>query len=279
MPSKDLKTVSAVRDAGKALRAVRDPICGNTDTGLLKWIAFAAMLADHTGALFFPDVPGLRMIGRIALPLYAWCLVVGCSRTRSMPKYILRLAIAAVISQPLYALALRHSILHLGILFQLTNAALAIWGIRADRCGSRFWAPALVLVGTCFLDIDYGWQCVAFILILYLARKNRRALLIGYIAWMLYWGSGYVMYSDFFGIKLVFLYWPYVKALIQPFFRLQAMIWLALPLIVCGTRTGIRMPKWLGYSLYPLHLVLLIVLGVIAGTPFAEMLSVMLNVR
>lgn len=266
-------------DAAYGGALIPERLCGNTDTGLLKWIALATMVVDHVGALFFPDVPGLRIIGRIALPLYAWCLVVGCSRTRSMPRYILRLFICAVISQPLYALALGHPLTHLGIMFQLTNAALAVWGIRANRCGSRFWAPALVLAGTCFLDIDYGWQCIAFILLLYLARKDRRALILAYIAWALYWGSMYVMYSDFFGIKLQFLYWPYLKTIIQPFFRLQALIWLALPLIVCKTHSQVRMPKWLGYSLYPLHLVLLTVINVMAGTPFSEMVRTMLAVK
>ena len=42
-----------------------------------------------------------------------------------------------------------------------------------------------------------------------------------------------------------------------------------LPLILLPMRTGLRIPKWLGYSLYPLHLILLILLRLMNGSTFA----------
>ena len=38
------------------------------------------------------------------------------------------------------------------------------------------------------------------------------------------------------------------------------MVWLSLPLIAIPMHTGFKMPKWLGYALYPMHLVVLIIL-------------------
>ena len=52
---------------------------------------------------FSPDVPELRVLGRIAFLLYAWCLVVGFHYTRAMWKYGLRLLLVGAVSQPLYA--------------------------------------------------------------------------------------------------------------------------------------------------------------------------------
>ncbi|MBQ3095263.1 MAG: fimbrial assembly protein, partial [Clostridia bacterium] len=51
------------------------PIAGNTNTGLLKWLALIFMFLDHAGKMCFPGVPEMRILGRIAFPLYCWCLV------------------------------------------------------------------------------------------------------------------------------------------------------------------------------------------------------------
>ena len=38
---------------------------GNTATGTLKIIALFLMLTDHVGKMLFPNVPELRLIGRL----------------------------------------------------------------------------------------------------------------------------------------------------------------------------------------------------------------------
>ena len=86
---------------GRAL-ANRDEIAGNLNTSFLKVLALLLMLTDHLGVTLFPSVPELRMIGRMAFPLYAWCLVVGSVKTRNPLRYGLRLLLLAIISQPLY---------------------------------------------------------------------------------------------------------------------------------------------------------------------------------
>ena len=53
-------------------------------TGTIKLIAIICMIVDHIGVAFFPQHTEFRMIGRIAFPLYAWCLVVGSEHTRSI---------------------------------------------------------------------------------------------------------------------------------------------------------------------------------------------------
>ena len=65
-------------------------ICGNTDTGFLKLIAFVTMAIDHIGAVFFPESVILRIIGRIAFPLFAYCLVIGYLYTSDVKKYLRR---------------------------------------------------------------------------------------------------------------------------------------------------------------------------------------------
>ena len=63
----------------------------NKDTNLLKLVAMVSMLVDHTGKMFFPQYQIMRIIGRIAFPIYAYCLTVGCVYTKDMVKYVERL--------------------------------------------------------------------------------------------------------------------------------------------------------------------------------------------
>ena len=59
-----------------ALSHGRKP-AGNTATTWLKIIALVFMFIDHSGKMLFPAVQEMRILGRIAFPVYAWCMVVG----------------------------------------------------------------------------------------------------------------------------------------------------------------------------------------------------------
>lgn len=246
-------------------------LAGNEDTSFLKILALIFMFIDHLGASLMSGVPEMRVIGRMAFPLYAWCLVVGSVKTRNPLKYGLRLLIMALISQPLYMMALNHSWADFGILYTLLIALIAIQGIRIHKLGSQFWVPALCYLLLGYIKVDYGWKGITFILLLYLARESRSGLIATYLAYALFWGSSSSAVAMLFGYPLRFLEWKGIGAVLYAFFRLQGMIWLALPLIICRTNSGIRMPKWLGYGLYPIHLVVLIILKLASGVPFASM--------
>ena len=243
-----------------SLEKRRETLAGNLDTSLLKLLALIFMLIDHIGARVLTGVPELRMIGRMAFPLYAWCLVVGSVKTSNPARYILRMLVMAVISQPLYMMGLQHTYQELNILFTLTIALVAIWGIRQKFCLSQFWAPILCYVLLGFIQVDYGWKGLTFILVLYLAREYRSGLIVAFLAYALYWGTSSSAVTEIFGWKLPFLRWEGIKQPLQAFFKLQGMVWLSLPLIAIPMNSGFKMPKWLGYALYPMHLVLLIVL-------------------
>lgn len=247
---------------------------GNQNTSFLKILAMVAMIVDHLGVALFPEQVELRVIGRIAFPLYAWCMVVGCVKTRSMPRYILRTFAMALICQPLYMLALGYSWQDLNILFLLTLALLAIWAIQARKGYSHIWGPLLCYLAFAFLNIDGDWLALSFVLMLYLLRNQRKGLIIGYLLFAMYWGTTSEELVMLFGVYLPIWKWPSIGQMIAPFFRVQSMMWLALPLILWPMESRWRMPRWLSYSIYPLHLVLIVLIRLCVGTPLTELIRV-----
>lgn len=63
----------------------------------LKMIALVAMTIDHIGSYLMRDLIILRIIGRIAFPIFAYMLAEGCKYTKNRVKYMLVLGGTALI--------------------------------------------------------------------------------------------------------------------------------------------------------------------------------------
>ena len=59
------------------------------DGNQLKLIAAFAMLLDHMGVLLFPQVRLLRILGRLAYPVFAFMIAEGCRYTKNKLRYFL----------------------------------------------------------------------------------------------------------------------------------------------------------------------------------------------
>ncbi|MCK4998581.1 MAG: hypothetical protein KAS23_03570 [Anaerohalosphaera sp.] len=87
----------------------------------LKYVAIVTMLIDHTGVYIYPAVDSLRIIGRIAFPLFAILIGCGVRSTRNLTSYHFRLFLLAVLSQPLYMAC--HYYLRFNVVFTLLLGA------------------------------------------------------------------------------------------------------------------------------------------------------------
>ena len=137
------------------------------------------MIIDHVGVAFFPSVMELRILGRIAMPLYAWCIVVGSEYTHSTPidMRFEAVYVLGVISQPFYVMALYNTWSDLNILFLFFLGVLAIEGIKKKRWGSQYWAPALCIILLQYINVDYGLNGFLFISsYLYSVRRSKSAI-------------------------------------------------------------------------------------------------------
>lgn len=237
---------------------------GNLATGWLRIIALVFMIIDHCGVTLFPNVPELRMLGRIAFPIYCWNLVVGFHFTRSVPKYLLRILVIGLLSQPLYAIAMNHAITKPNIFLTLLLGLLALWGIRENRWGSAVWAPFLTICLATVLGADYGWRGVVLIILLYAAQDRRSAIAAVMIAFFLFWGTSYGITRSYFGMPVNLSVLPsFLSDPLSCFLRMETYALLSLPFILIRFPKNLPTPLWVGYAMYPAHLLLIMALKAI----------------
>lgn len=238
----------------------------NTDTSFLKLVAIVSMLIDHLGARVFPQYGEMRIIGRIAFPVFAYCITVGCVYTKNIFKYALRMGIMAVLVQPLYAAAMGHAPKMAfdwahnfmrpdliwqhyyapkpSILFSLLLGILLIWTIRDKKYGLT--AAVFAVIWYVQGSLDYGLNGILLMLLFYAFRERPLDSFIWVAGFMIWWGVPALK------TQLPSAFPSYVST--------QFYALLALPLIYIPFNTGIKVNKYLFYAFYPAHLALIYLL-------------------
>lgn len=240
-------------------------IAGST----LKLIAIVTMLIDHVAATILARIMQqqgidmyimggstepiailytvMRLIGRLAFPIFIFLLIEGLEHTRNQWNYLLRLVLFAIVSELPFDFALNldmeqimaGQLLEWGsqnVFFTLSIGLFAIIGIKAVQAtelplwiqlvGKAGIAVAAMLVAY-FLHTDYGEIGVLAIVVMYLLRKQRIAGVFA-VCWIL-------VFSSSLELAALFALIPIVK--------------------YNGTR-GWKL-KWLFYIVYPVHLLIL----------------------
>lgn len=75
---------------------------------MIKWLAVLLMIVDHIGYFLGflmpePVVIGLRLIGRLSFPIFAYAIALGFLRTKNRTRYFLRMFLFACITQVMLA--------------------------------------------------------------------------------------------------------------------------------------------------------------------------------
>lgn len=138
---------------------------------MLKLIALITMLIDHVGFIFFPYDLTWRLIGRLAFPIFAFGIAEGYTYTRDWRKYLLRLLILAIISQPIFLLTFKSS--DLNVVFTLAGGLLLIHCYESLKSWFlKYLSIILVLVSAWCFNFEYGALGVLLILVFYIFRKK-----------------------------------------------------------------------------------------------------------
>lgn len=221
--------------------------CGLSQEGL-KAIACVTMLLDHIGAIFVPGYYTyyiLRILGRIAFPIYCFLLVEGVYHTRSPRKYALRLSLGAVISEIPFDLAFYGgpTLAHQNVMLTL------LLGFCVVEAGKRLpgwiqFPAALALAWLAeWLGTDYGAWGVVLIFLFSLARQQH------WPKWALVPVMGAVLLAmDSAAV-------PFLWGLPIELFGLAALI----PIFFYSgqKRRAGQGSRLLGYGFYPGHLLVL----------------------
>jgi hypothetical protein len=180
------------------------------------------MIIDHIGAVTHNNY--LRILGRLALPLFLRLLIEGNEKSKDSKKYLGRLALFALISQIPYRLVFPE---YLNIFFTL---AISLQCLRINK--TQYWIGAAITAQ--IIKTDYGSYGI---LLTWFLNELRKAE-IKEIAW----------------IKILSLNLIYA---INYNYLLQ--IFSILGIIIKGTKKEEKrkISKWAYYWIYPIHLLII----------------------
>lgn len=208
----------------------------------LKIIALVTMTADHIGVQLQPQYTILRIIGRLAFPIFAFMIAEGCRYTKNRRKYLLSMAGLAFACQLVYFVAMQS--LYQCVLVTFTLAICMIYALdnALKRKSVLSWTVAAVAFGAVLFicevlprlltetdfDVDYGIWGVLLPAFVYLGGTKKQQLCL----------AGADMF--FLSMTMQGIQW----------YSFAALLLLAL---YSGKRGRLKM-KYLFYVYYPLHL-------------------------
>lgn len=202
---------------------------------VLKWIAMISMVIDHTGMVLFPQYPIMRVIGRLAFPIYCFLLVEGAVHTSNRKRYLGRLFLFALISEVPFDLVVTGRFYASGnqnVFFTLFLGLTAIFLLDStiNKGYSVILSIALIFFAE-LIAVDYGGGGVFLILLFYVFRNR------------------FLVKSAAVTGAVVFVYGGIEN------YAILSLI----PILCYNGRRGPRM-KYFFYIFYPAHLLLLYLL-------------------
>lgn len=226
----------------------------------LKMIAIISMLIDHMACVFIENnltkeqflnatsitpaqwltIDGvLREIGRLAFPLFCFCIVQGAIYTSNKKRYLLRMVLFSMISEIPFDLAFFGTPFYWGyqnVFFTMAIGVCAIWGIEYFK--ESKWLPWLVVFASAIaaqlLKSDYGASGIVLITLFYVFRFEEK--------WKVLLGSFYEIF---------------VMGIME-----AAAVLAFIPMHFYNGKRGFGM-KYFFYIFYPAHLLVLYLLNTV----------------
>lgn len=211
------------------------------NSDVLKITAVVTMLLDHVGSLLIDhETQALlyvifRCIGRLSFPLFAFLLVQGFHHTRNVRNYALRLFAFAVFSEPFYDYAFYGTFFTLtyqNIMWTLLLGLLVISAIKlnGDSTIATIGFTFLGCLVAVFLNPDYSLYGVLMIVFFYFDAYDRAGRIVSIIILNAFMGG--IQFLGSFALFFTEMYKDEKR----------------------------RLPKYVFYAFYPVHLGILILI-------------------
>lgn len=204
----------------------------------LKTIACVTMLLDHVGAVFFPHDLWLRIIGRLAFPIYCFLLAEGAHYTKNPVKYALRLLIGLVLAEIPFDLALfgQLSFAHQSVMFTLLLSYLMLLCMKKLPPWGKVLAVIPFALAAEWLHTDYGAMGVMMAAVFALTRELEEKRMLQTVSVL---ALGFLVFTTSF---------------IQP---LAVLAMIPISLYSGKKATHSKSLQWIFYLFYPVHLAVL----------------------
>lgn len=230
-------------------------------------IAMILMLFDHMWATLFLDQKWMTCIGRIAFPIFAFMIVEGLTYTHNTKKYLIRLLIAAIISEIPFNLMYNGTVIypfHQNVIWTFLMAALLILMIEKAKETNKLWLTILASSGAIILGtilgtvtmVDYYGAGVVTVLIFYFFKKRNWISFIGQLVCLYYLNvemiGGYYYDINIFGHSF---------ELVEQGLAILALV----PIWLYQGKQGYHAKwfKYFCYGFYPVHMLVLYLLYVL----------------
>jgi len=169
----------------------------------IKILAMLTMLIDHIGAAFEFSMPysvylACRIIGRLAMPLFCFMIAEGLFHTRDAKRYMIRLAIFALVSEVPFDLLFMNETLefwaqNVGITLFFGLLGILLFDTFAAQGHKGAALIAILAAGAAahILRADYGMFGVYYVFIFYYFRSNKwgRTIALAAGVFLLMWTS------------------------------------------------------------------------------------------
>ena len=206
----------------------------------------------------------LRLVGRLAMPLFAFLIAEGFKKTHNVFLYMLRLFLAALVSEIPFDLMSSGRMTNHGsqnVMFTLLLGLLAIWTVdlaaksKSKHLKCYAFIPVLLLCyGAHRLSTDYGFFGVLLILLFYFLDSSSLENRVWYLPALAIFASRYVLMA----------YWN--GSAILPWGTAQfSVIFCIIPILLYNGKKGYTpkskigrfMQKSVFYLFYPAHMTVL----------------------
>lgn len=244
---------------------------------ILELIAIITMTIDHVAWLIFPGYSEnpiaivMHIVGRITFPIFAFFIAEGYHYTRNRTKYLIRILIFALISHVPYmmqSMAFKEYGWMSLIPFatgegfgRFLNQGSVLWAyfigllmlMVNDSQKLKQWMKVVLVLLLCVAAFPADWSCIASLIILAIGSNRGKPI-------------KQIIHSVIFLAMYILIY---CFALNVWYGLIQLGALLAVPLLFLyngkksNNETVNKIMKWVFYIYYPLHLLVIGIIGII----------------
>ncbi|MBQ7761238.1 MAG: hypothetical protein IJ400_04200 [Clostridia bacterium] len=226
---------------------------GILTSNMLKIIALITMTIDHIGYFLYPDVLWLRIVGRLAFPIFAYLIAEGCRYTRSKKKHIITMVAFALVCQVIMSIAMGNLMMNIFVTFAISEALIFAF----DRAVKRKNAPSIILAISMLVGVALLMLLLPHLLKDIVTLDFEYGFFGAILPLLVYFGGNKMTKLFLCGVALVPIC-IMTKGDIQ-WFCFFALI----PLALYNEKRGKLNLKYLFYFYYPLHIVIILLISII----------------